>query len=101
MRERSPKRARKRRTILRGGIGPALSTGKLGATCMIEVDVVGLAQHERLENFGYLGHVFGAGGRSGEIAGKRVFSDACHPEHAAVAKTRALTARTPFTSIET
>jgi hypothetical protein len=45
-----------------------VSTGKLGATCVIEGEVVGLAQHECRENFGYLGHVLGAGGRAAEMA---------------------------------
>src|SRR5947207_14306105 len=100
MRERSPNRARKRRTILRGGTGLALSTGKLGATCMIEVDVVGLAQHEWLENFGYFGHVFGAGGRSGEMADRGVFSDAFVSEHPVAARATRQAARTPLMSIE-
>jgi hypothetical protein len=46
MKVRSPNRARRRRTISLGSIPLALLTGKLGATCMIEIDVVGLAQHE-------------------------------------------------------
>ena len=101
IRERSPNRARRRRAILRGGTALAFSTGKLGATCMIEIDVVGLAQHEWLENFGYFGQVLGAGGRSGEMVGRSALSEPFDPEQPAATRATRQAARTPLMSIET
>jgi hypothetical protein len=60
-----------------------------------------LPQQEWFENFGYFGHVLGAGGRSGEMAGGSVLSDAFDPEQPAATRATTQAARTPLTSVKT
>jgi hypothetical protein len=58
----------------------------------------GLPQHEWVENFGYFGHVLGAGGRFGEMAASGLSEPEHHP---AAAKATANDTRTLLTSTET